>query len=124
MNVSKLNGLLIDYKNHTHLRQSVDYTMVNFIKPNFLGTTRDFAECYANPIRNGQHKDSSRLEVRVMKEKSYILHKKLSKFVQVGDGAYIHANIRYIRFFILIFSLIQATRRGHFERYAKGKIRI
>lgn len=63
----------------------LDYSMVDFIKPNFLGSMRDFAEDYANPIKNGQHKDSSRLEVRVMMEKSYVLHKKLSRFVQRRD---------------------------------------
>lgn len=61
-----------------------DYSMVNFIKPKFLGSKADFTEKYANPIQDGQHKDSSDSEVRVMKEKSYILHKKMSKYVQVG----------------------------------------
>lgn len=58
--------------------------MVNFIKPDFLGSKADFSEEYANPIRIGQHKDSSAWEVREMVEKSYILHKKLSDFVQVS----------------------------------------
>lgn len=61
-----------------------DYSMVNFIKPKFLGSKAEFTDKYANPIQDGQHKDSTASEVRVMKEKSYILHKKMSKYVQVG----------------------------------------
>ncbi|XP_044315302.1 uncharacterized protein LOC123037680 [Drosophila rhopaloa] len=56
--------------------------MVNFIKPLYLGTEREFANLYANPIKNGQHKDSSKKDITVMKQRSYVLHKKLSKFVQ------------------------------------------
>lgn len=60
-----------------------DYSMVNFIKPLFLGTEKEFANLYANPIRNGQHKDSSKNDIKIMKQRSFVLHKKLSKFVQV-----------------------------------------
>lgn len=62
-----------------------DFSMVDFIKPKFLGTKREFGENYATPIQNGQHKDSTPLEVQEMKVRSYILHKKLSKFVQVSS---------------------------------------
>ncbi|XP_050319322.1 transcriptional regulator ATRX-like [Bactrocera neohumeralis] len=58
------------------------YSMVNFIKPLFLGTEKEFANLYANPIKNGQHKDSSKRDIQVMKQRSFVLHKKLSKFVQ------------------------------------------
>uniref|UniRef100_A0A1A9W059 Repressor of RNA polymerase III transcription MAF1 homolog n=1 Tax=Glossina brevipalpis TaxID=37001 RepID=A0A1A9W059_9MUSC len=58
------------------------YSMVNFIKPLFLGTEKEFANLYANPIRNGQHKDSGKADIKVMKQRSFVLHKKLSKFVQ------------------------------------------
>lgn len=61
--------------------------MVNFIKPSFLGTEREFANLYANPIKNGQHKDSSKTEIKFMKQRSYVLHKKLSKFVQRREAA-------------------------------------
>lgn len=57
--------------------------MVNFIKPLFLGTEKEFANLYANPIKNGQHKDSGKTDIKIMKQRSFVLHKKLSKFVQV-----------------------------------------
>ncbi|KAH8378332.1 hypothetical protein KR093_010752 [Drosophila rubida] len=60
----------------------LDYSMVNFIKPLYLGTEKEFANLYANPIKNGQHKDSSKKDITVMKQRSFVLHKKLSNFVQ------------------------------------------
>ncbi|XP_020799705.1 transcriptional regulator ATRX homolog isoform X4 [Drosophila serrata] len=51
------------------------YSMVNFIKPLYLGTEREFANLYANPIKNGQHKDSSKKDITIMKQRSYVLHK-------------------------------------------------
>lgn len=61
--------------------------MVNFIKPKFLGTEKEFANLYENPIRNGQHKDSNKRDIKIMKQRSFVLHKKLSKFVQRREAA-------------------------------------
>jgi ribosome biogenesis GTPase A len=61
--------------------------MVNFIKPSFLGTEKEFGNLYALPIKNGQHKDSSHKDIKFMKQRSYVLHKKLSKFVQRKEAA-------------------------------------
>lgn len=61
--------------------------MVDFIKPSFLGTEREFANLYSNPIKSGQHKDSTPSEIRCMKQRSYVLHKKLSRFVQRREAA-------------------------------------
>lgn len=61
--------------------------MVDFIKPGFLGTERQFGIEYAGPIRNGQHADSNIDEIRTMKKKSFILHKKLYEFVQRKEAS-------------------------------------
>ncbi|XP_055385953.1 transcriptional regulator ATRX-like [Condylostylus longicornis] len=63
------------------------YSMVNFIKPSFLGTEKEFANLYANPIKNGQHKDSSKREIKIMKQRSFVLHSNLSSFVQRKEAA-------------------------------------
>lgn len=56
--------------------------MVNFVKPNFLGTKQHFNEYFAEPIKAGQHADSSEADIKYMKQRSYALNKKLSKIVQ------------------------------------------
>ncbi|CDW59500.1 Helicase C and SNF2 N domain containing protein [Trichuris trichiura] len=58
------------------------YCMVNFVKPNLLGTKKNFNSTFVHPIRNGQMSDSTPTEVRVMKRRSHVLHKLLSGFVQ------------------------------------------
>lgn len=58
------------------------YCMVNFIKPCFLGTKNEFYNLYANPIKEGQHNDSLPAAIKFMKQRSYILNKTLSAFVQ------------------------------------------
>ncbi|KAJ6638887.1 Protein CHROMATIN REMODELING 20 [Pseudolycoriella hygida] len=58
------------------------FSMVNFVRPNFLSSKQHFNEFFAEPIKSGQHADSSESEIKYMKQRSYALHKKLSKIVQ------------------------------------------
>ncbi|CRK94153.1 CLUMA_CG007672, isoform A [Clunio marinus] len=63
------------------------YSMVDWIKPALLGTVREFNNLYANPIKDGQHRDSTTQMIKKMKHRSYILHRKLSKFVQRKEAS-------------------------------------
>lgn len=58
------------------------YAMVDWIKPALLGTVKEFNNLYANPIKDGQCKDSTAQDIKRMKQRSFILNRKLSKFVQ------------------------------------------
>ncbi|XP_039430796.1 transcriptional regulator ATRX-like isoform X2 [Culex pipiens pallens] len=58
------------------------YCMVNFVKPAYLGSEKEFNEHYATPIKQGQHADSAVADVKYMKYRSYVLHKNLVNFVQ------------------------------------------
>lgn len=58
--------------------------MVEFVKPGLLGTRKEFLNMFANPIMNGQYENSTFEDVQLMKERSHILHKKLSGCVQVS----------------------------------------
>ena len=62
-----------------------DYTMVNFVKPNLLGTQREFTNRFANPIKNGQCRDSIPLDIRKMKQRAHVLHTLLQGSVQVSN---------------------------------------
>lgn len=103
--------------------------MVNFIKPSFLGTEKEFANLYATPIKNGQHKDSSKAEIKYMKQRSYVLHKKLSKFVQVSCCWIIFIFDSTLNFNIHIYNgflicSISETRSSIVEIILTEKIRI
>lgn len=63
------------------------YCMVNFIKPSFLGTEKEFNNRYALPIKAGQHADSTNEDIRNMKRRAFVLHKKLVQFVQRKEAS-------------------------------------
>ncbi len=50
------------------------YEMVNFVKPNLLGTRKEFMNRFVNPISNGQHSDSTERDIRMMKQRSFVLY--------------------------------------------------
>ena len=62
--------------------------MVNFVKPNLLGTMKEFRNRFENPIRNGQHSDSMPHDVRLMKQRAHILNKLLKGSVDVSMGVW------------------------------------
>ena len=62
-----------------------DHCMTNFVKPNLLGTRKEFGNRFGNPITNGQHSDSTVRDVRLMKRRAHVLHEMLSGCVQVSD---------------------------------------
>jgi len=57
------------------------HTMVEFARQGMLGTRREFANSFENPIRNGQHCDSTDADVRLMKAQSCVLHQMLKGMV-------------------------------------------
>lgn len=61
------------------------HCMVNFVKPNLLGTKKEFLNRFVNPIRNGQCADSTVLDVKIMKKRVHILHSLLDGCVQRCD---------------------------------------
>ena len=58
------------------------FWMINFVKPNYLGSFKEFANRFMNPIRNGQYEDSSKRDITIMKKRSYVLHGMLKEIVQ------------------------------------------
>ena len=65
------------------LSRIADHCMVDFVKPDLLGTKKEFANRFVNPIINGQHSDSTGRDVRVMKNRAHVLHELLAGCVQV-----------------------------------------
>lgn len=65
------------------LMHSPDHCMVQFVKPNLLGTRKEFQNRFMNPISNGQFEDSTAHDVKIMKRRAHVLHKMLEGSVQV-----------------------------------------
>jgi len=60
--------------------------MVDFVRPNFLGTAGNFRNMFMNPISNGQCVDSTPADVKKMRYRAHVLTSLLKPFVQ----RYIH----------------------------------
>ena len=58
------------------------WCMVDFVRPNFLGTKTEFANMFERPIMNGQCMDSTASDKKIMRHRSYVLHNLLEGFVQ------------------------------------------
>ncbi|XP_046748498.1 transcriptional regulator ATRX-like [Diprion similis] len=61
------------------------HCMVQFVKPNLLGTKKEFLNRFVNPITNGQFEDSTEYDVKLMKKRAHVLHKMLEGSVQRFD---------------------------------------
>ncbi|CAG0880380.1 unnamed protein product [Cyprideis torosa] len=61
------------------------FCMVDFVKPNLLGTLPEFTNRFVNPIQNGQYVDSVERDVRLMRKRAHILHELLDGSVQTRD---------------------------------------
>ncbi|XP_070695333.1 helicase ARIP4-like isoform X2 [Pempheris klunzingeri] len=58
------------------------WCMVDFVRPDFLGTRQEFSNMFERPILNGQCLDSTPHDIQLMRYRSHVLHSLLEGFVQ------------------------------------------
>lgn len=58
------------------------WCMVDFVRPNFLGSKIEFSNMFERPIMNGQCADSTSQDVKLMRYRAHVLHSLLEGFVQ------------------------------------------
>jgi len=99
------------------------WCMVDFVRPNFLGTLAEFNNMFTIPIKNGSCYDSTPEDVKLMKERAYVLHHNLEGFVQRRDHSILKASLCTKHEFVigtrlgelqyeLYTDLMQRRRRG------------
>ncbi|KAK6633046.1 hypothetical protein RUM43_012789 [Polyplax serrata] len=99
------------------------HCMVQFVKPNLLGTRKEFSNRFANPINNGQFEDSTADDVKVMKKRSHVLHTLLSGCVQRCDYSVMMPYLPEKHEYVLSISLteMQTKLYRHFIDYMSSK---
>ncbi|KAL3063901.1 hypothetical protein OYC64_000259 [Pagothenia borchgrevinki] len=58
------------------------WCMVDFVRPDFLGTRQEFSNMFERPILNGQCVDSTPQDDQLMRYRTHVLHSLLEGFVQ------------------------------------------
>ncbi len=58
------------------------WCMVDFVRPNFLGSRIEFSNMFERPIMNGQCVDSTPADTKIMRYRAHVLHSLLLGFVQ------------------------------------------
>ncbi|KAM6976876.1 helicase ARIP4-like [Aplochiton taeniatus] len=58
------------------------WCMVDFVRPDFLGSRQEFSNMFERPILNGQCVDSTPQDVQLMRYRSHVLHSLLEGFIQ------------------------------------------
>nr|XP_039264294.1 LOW QUALITY PROTEIN: helicase ARIP4-like [Styela clava] len=97
------------------------WCMVDFVRPNFLGTKQEFSNMFERPICNGQCADSNESDIRLMRFRSHVLHSLLKGFVQRRSHVVLKDSLPPKEEYVLMirFSPWQKKLYNHFIKMQK-----
>ncbi|XP_043703389.1 protein CHROMATIN REMODELING 20 isoform X2 [Telopea speciosissima] len=87
------------------------YCMVDFVREGFLGSSHEFRNRFQNPIENGQHTNSTSVDVKIMNQRSHILYEQLKGFVQRMDMNVVKKDLPPKTVFVIAVKLSPLQRK-------------
>ncbi|KAJ1641283.1 SNF2 family N-terminal domain-containing protein, partial [Pavlovales sp. CCMP2436] len=87
------------------------FVMVDWVRPNALGTAKEFKQNFTDAIEKGQMNDSSKVEVSKMRKRAYILHSKLNEFVHRKGYAVLRQGLPPKKEFVVTVNLSPLQKR-------------
>ncbi|KAI5644071.1 hypothetical protein NE865_03982 [Phthorimaea operculella] len=87
------------------------WCMVDFVRPNYLGSKTEFCNMFERPIQNGQCIDSTPQDIRLMRYRAHVLHSLLVGFVQRRSHAVLQSTLPQKEEYVLLVRMTPLQRK-------------
>ncbi|KAE9418527.1 hypothetical protein Angca_004286 [Angiostrongylus cantonensis] len=100
------------------------YCMVDFVRPDFLGSKKTFSIQFERPIKNGQCIDSTARDIKIARQRIHVLNNMLKGFIQRRTHHLLKAILPEAKEFVLLLrkSPLQHVLYRNFVMYANAEI--
>lgn len=98
------------------------WCMVDFVRPNYLGSKTEFCNMFERPIQNGQCIDSTPQDIRLMRYRAHVLHSLLVGFVQRRSHAVLQSTLPQKEEYVLLVRMTSLQRKLY-ERFMNEVVR-
>ncbi|KAF4319580.1 hypothetical protein BBI17_006329 [Phytophthora kernoviae] len=98
--------ILTGYPLQNHLEEY--WTMVNFARQDYLGSLDEFKNRFVDPIKNGQCIDSSESDLRLARQRAFVLTRELKSLVLRRDQQYLFKQLPPKKEYVLMCKLTDA----------------
>ncbi|XP_073954773.1 helicase ARIP4-like [Choristoneura fumiferana] len=97
------------------------WCMVDFVRPNYLGSKTEFCNMFERPIQNGQCIDSTPQDIRLMRYRAHVLHSLLVGFVQRRSHAVLQSTSAKEEYVLLV--RMTPLQRKLYDRFMNEVVR-
>lgn len=98
------------------------WCMVDFVRPNYLGTKTEFSNMFERPIQNGQCIDSTPQDIRLMRHRAHVLHSLLEGFVQRRSHSVLEKTLPQKEEYVLLVRMTP-LQRALYDRFMNEVVR-
>lgn len=99
------------------------WCMVDFVRPNYLGSKTEFCNMFERPIMNGQCIDSTEADIKLMRYRAHVLHSLLLGFVQRRSHAVLQTALPQKEEYVLLVRMTP-FQRTLYETFMNEVVRI
>lgn len=99
------------------------WCMVDFVRPNYLGSKTEFCNMFERPIMNGQCIDSTEADIKLMRYRAHVLHSLLLGFVQRRSHAVLQTALPQKEEYVLLVRM-KPFQRTLYETFMNEVVRI
>ncbi|KAK9890570.1 hypothetical protein WA026_011940 [Henosepilachna vigintioctopunctata] len=99
------------------------WCMVDFARPNYLGTKTEFCNMFERPIMNGQCIDSTESDIKLMRYRAHVLHSLLAGFVQRRSHTVLQTALPQKEEYVLLVRMTN-FQRDLYETFMNEVVRI